>query len=326
MDCFQLLLNCGLDIQDDSLSCITAVDHIFILLAQLNCIRLERAYKIFEFINSLQYSLGAHRCGDRGFPYVYVSICFVYGVGHATPPYHLLKPDYKSPFSTRLFEILTMICDYRMNIPVKALCYYLWPGGIIQNEDIKQLEQSHQPFMNLIAFMISSAYHLRERRDFLEWRELIRETLCVNEDIHHFHRDSSPSPPQMGSILCEGTPLICYLANRTKTRSSHSVNYWKPKSIHRVLLEWLSLLKECQVDLMKYGEKERKILVDNYNYIAPYTEAWNQVDRWYIKDIRYGANLEDWSLVLDVDVEDMEVEEYAGEFWRGLDFSCQEHG
>ncbi len=57
MECYQLLLNCGLDIQDDSLSCITAVDHIFILLAQLNCIRLEKAYKIFEFINSLQYSM-----------------------------------------------------------------------------------------------------------------------------------------------------------------------------------------------------------------------------------------------------------------------------
>lgn len=198
-----------------------------------------------------------------------------------------------------------------MAIPAKALCHYLWPGGIIQRDDIKKLEQSDVPFINLVAFAISSGYDPvvgLARQDFLEWKDVVRETLCVSENLHYFHRHPGPYHfASMSSALYEGTPLICFISNRTEDDDD---NYWRrPGIIHRALLQWLSLLKECQVDLMKYGKKERKTLMDNYiNTASP--REWYRIDGWYLKDIRYGASLEDWSLVLDI-----RVEEFAGEFW-----------
>lgn len=313
INCIQLLLNCGLDIEDNSFCFFRPIESIFVELSQTRT-GLDRARKIIEFITTLRYSLEAQSYVP--FLYVYICVCSMFLSGNATPPYHLLKPDYRSPFSSRLLQIVTMTYDTRRPIPVKALCYYLWPGGVIQKEDIKQFEQSYIPFMNMIAFMISSAYDFRERPEFFEWQGIVRETLCVSEDLHYFFRHSSAIPTRLLSVVYEGTPLLGYLLSRSKNRPRHLRNSWKPKLrngwkpklMHRRLLEWLSLLEECQVDLMKYGKKERKTLMDNYITAPP--REWYPMGMWYLKDIRYGAILEDWSLVLDI-----RVEEFAGEFW-----------
>lgn len=226
----------------------------------------------------------------------------------------------QTPLSYRLGLSLTAILYLcRIAITWKEYRSCLWPGGVIQREDISHFEESQGPFLNPIAYGIGALSDRTNWLGFLEWHQVILETLCVNTSLHHLKTLQVDFGPTTLMVKHEGTPLTSYIIGSIH-RWLHRTQGGSIRSsiIHTALKEWLSLLKECRIDLWSYGNEERKVLREQYfvnSRLGTVYFGWPSACKGgnflpKLKDIRYGPEIEDWSLVLD-----MEVEEFVGEFW-----------
>ena len=148
-----------------------------------------RYAKVYEFLH-LKHALDYQETEtDGSFITTYASICHMLrqdgcSKASAPPAYRwLVESHYETPFMTRLRNMVHKLHLQGQTIPAKALCYYLWPGGAIQKEDLGSFTQS-KSHINLIAYMISSVGYTDGRSDLLEWTELLQETICVSHKLH----------------------------------------------------------------------------------------------------------------------------------------------
>ncbi len=162
-----------------------------------------------------------------------------------------------------------------------------------------------------------------------EWARLIQDTVKLCDDLHRSHELKIPRP-LMGSPWVEwstGSPvtlLFCVLLGVTQEirYRLESRRRFDIKIMEAVLHDWLRALEDTGVDLQSYGEKELAFfeasefrskrwlnwfdrLGIRVGYLAFYRDNLPKLVRF-----KYGPRIEDWSLEWD-----MEVEEFAGDFW-----------
>ncbi|KAI1410444.1 hypothetical protein F5Y13DRAFT_202241 [Hypoxylon sp. FL1857] len=109
-------------------------------------------------------------------------------------------------------------------------------------------------------------------------------------------------------IECPATPLFwCIWNSFDSFRVLAHSRYWTFMGVHkarvnRALKAWVSLLKDCGIDLKEYGKREQSLLLGNRVLLE---HLWIPQSRYYewgscevgrIRNIRYGADPEDWEI------------------------------
>ncbi|KAJ2985645.1 hypothetical protein NUW58_g1230 [Xylaria curta] len=210
----------------------------------------------------------------------------------------------------------------------------------LSHEDISNLQQKSVCFLAIMAFRYGP---MSARGGFYHaspWRKLVREAIPLTEDIsfrgigldptfqsREFQNKGLKSNPVL-EFLQRIEPLtalftvLSYFRYEKQEHQAPTCRRDLRKRAQIALRWWLEDLAGCQVSLMEYGRRERRIFLRNeklkkaWYYGGRGFEHKNNSDACVLErmarlvDFDYGANPGDWRLHWDT-----EVERYAGEFW-----------
>ncbi|KAI1754568.1 hypothetical protein F4782DRAFT_544855 [Xylaria castorea] len=214
------------------------------------------------------------------------------------------------------------------------------PSGGISREDISSLQQKHGCLLALMAFrygpmsMRETSCHTRQ------WRKLAQEVIQLTEDLSFrgFGLDPTFQTREFINAGHQFNPVFEFLRhNQPLTALFTALSYFRyetqehqtptctqdlRKRMQVTLTWWLEDLAACQVNLIEYGRRERRIFLRNeklkraYYYCGCRIEdekspEYTFEDMIRLIDFEYGAKPSDWRLHWDA-----EIERYVGDFWN----------
>lgn len=227
---------------------------------------------------------------------------------------------HKLPIAERVrefFAFANLGGRYRKKIAPEVFLFSLWPDGRVRKDDIMQLNDHGLPFMNIMSAWIGFRTWGCWMQTPLEWRETFQEVLDITGDLHTFRHDDIVDGDDFWYLRHQTTPLISFVLGAAAWITKRNVKF--DETIEWAIKGWLSLLKSCDVNLIRYGRRERKALRKNHGLMGTRLDQlvqdggspWGGHGSLKLKDIKYAKSPEDWSLVWYLD-----MEEFAGEFWQ----------
>lgn len=169
-----------------------------------------------------------------------------------------------------------------------------------------------RPFLFLFALFgdrdYKSLYFSKGGKKYQDWVQLLCELISMTDDLSYHHPSFAF---QFGYYdhTTHGTTLWEYVNwsyGFIYTDELLSIES-DEEPLLRAMSIWLETLYACNVDLVKYGEREHEIIFGGGKYYHDMnTEEIPR--RW--SGFTYGPRPEDWKLHLD-----FMVERFAGDFW-----------
>ncbi|KAI3322787.1 hypothetical protein HD806DRAFT_114696 [Xylariaceae sp. AK1471] len=213
----------------------------------------------------------------------------------------------------------------------------------IRQEDISNLQQKHVCLLALVAFrygpmtMRGTSYHARP------WRKLSQEVIYMTDDLSFqgFGLDPTFQSGEFSNKGLKFNPVLEFLRrNQPLTPLFTALSYFRwetqehqvptcirdlKRIMQTTLIWWLEDLAACQVDLMRYGRRERRIFLRNEKLKQAWYYCGSRVeheqspisifeDKVRLVDFDYGAKPSDWRLHWDT-----EIERYVGDFWSSVE-------
>lgn len=317
-ECARILVAAGLELNERNFNNTTAMSLILT--------RTTQSPRAIPEIKAFMHSLGGFEAavGEEGSSWMLLNYASRVWRGlsvlrqvHPTVSWsfgRIFSGYHQLPFVTRVQEFYANPGKpWDEGLPPEIFRLSLWADGRIRKDDIDRLEQCDLPFLNIVSTWIGYRFWSEWTGEPIQWRETLRELLDIIGDLHSL-RHGDIDGDDFWYLRHQTTPLVSFVLGAAA--SMLGTRYFKTEMQHAII-GWLSLLKSCKVDLVRYGRRERKALRRNHTLMETRLDdlVRNQLqeatEHLKIKDIRYGHNPKDWSLVWDTD-----AEELAGEFWQ----------
>ncbi|KAI0534222.1 hypothetical protein GGR58DRAFT_65952 [Xylaria digitata] len=213
----------------------------------------------------------------------------------------------------------------------------------VSREDILSLQQKQISLLPLLAFHYGAMSIRRTSYSTRLWRQLAREVIQMTEDLSfqgfgfdptfqsrefinkgmkfnpvlRFLRDIQPL-----TALFAALSYFCYEAEEAEIATCARDLKRRMKT---TLTWWLEDLAACQVNLMEYGRREKRIFLRSEEIKRAWYHCGDRIehtlsskytfeDTVRLVNFEYGARPSDWQFHWD-----METERYAGDFWRSFE-------
>ncbi|OIW29111.1 hypothetical protein CONLIGDRAFT_645249 [Coniochaeta ligniaria NRRL 30616] len=190
-----------------------------------------------------------------------------------------------------------------------ALQFTLRADGKLWSEDVRELDQDGFPLMKLMAWCYTNPPTFAWAAEGLEkWRKLSRDIIRTTTLLHcqteetYFGFDECRLPA--------GTPLLSVINDQHLHKYfTDTFSKWR-RITERALVHWIEDLEACGIELVAYGETEKRLLlgrkrmcyrVDNHSCCGR---------TWTLENFIYGTKPRDWQFSWDLGVEVLH-----GEFW-----------
>lgn len=218
----------------------------------------------------------------------------------------VVQPDfYALPLVERASTHLSQISDTNLFRRI------LNRDGIIRKEDIIELESSNVSLLSIAMRSLDNT--LRRSHSQPEWNQLLRELILLTDDHSVYSKDFKfNSKTGWEDSVPQGTALWACIYF-TYVYGWHSGKRNSPvRHIQKRVFSWLKMLRECNVDLLSYGQREHEIIFGGARKRHE-IRVWNK-GSWMWTGFAWGPNPEDWTIHLD-----RVVERFVGDFWHMVD-------
>ncbi|KAI0138970.1 hypothetical protein F4776DRAFT_617464 [Hypoxylon sp. NC0597] len=206
------------------------------------------------------------------------------------------------------------------SIPPHLIRFLLYKEGTL----CKEVSGNKNPLWNFLAYFVSEWFDEQilgysydglysSTSTYGVFQSLLKEILDGGAtDLHSLYDLRNLVWLSETMIECPTTPLIwCIWNSFDSFRILAHSKYWTFMAVHKVRVKralhaWVSMLRDCGIDLEEYGRREQSLLLRNPVLLGHRWIPQSRYCRWgsrevgRIRNIRYGADPDDWEIEWDI--------------------------
>ncbi|OTA61587.1 hypothetical protein K449DRAFT_422966 [Hypoxylon sp. EC38] len=234
--------------------------------------------------------------------------------------FELFKLHILSPFQNLDLPMRLRSAAHWSSIPPHLIRFLLYKEGTL----CKEVSDSDNPLWNFLAYFVSEWFDEQilgysyeglysSTSTYGRFQSLFKDVLDGGAtNIHSLYDLRNLVWLSQTMIECPTTPLIwCIWNSFDSFRILAHSQYWTFMTVHKVRVKralhaWVSMLKDCGINLEEYGKREQSLLLGNpvllgHQWIPQSRYCkWGSCEVGRIRNIRYGANPEDWEIEWDI--------------------------